>query len=214
MISEPAKLVRDVLYAKPGSVNNLMRQFGADICDYATAIVPARGPAFETLLEDIFVDILAQIRAANTTSSDSLRQFIFESAARTVRVRHRVLLNAAADPGKIKSTYRHGEVLRELKMTEAELAAAVSEGVIRAFREDDTTKFRAEDLRAMMRNSSAAVSCIPAAQRELCCLHFRLGFTPEAISKMTQQTTAEVEQVIDDACHALVKHGIVSEALA
>lgn len=214
MISEPAKLVRDVLYAKPGSVNNLMRQFGADICDYATAIVPVRGPAFETLLEDIFVDILAQIRAANTTSADSLRQFIFESAARTLRVRHRVLLNAAADPGKIKSTYRHGEVLRELKMTEAELAAAVSEGVIRAFREDDTTKFRAEDLRAMMRNSSAAISCIPAAQRELCCLHFRLGFAPEAISKMTQQTAGEVEQAIDDACHALVKHGIVSEALA
>jgi DNA-directed RNA polymerase specialized sigma24 family protein len=214
MISEPAKLVRDVLHAKPGSVNDLMRQFGADLCDYATAIVPARGQAFETLLEDIFVDILAQIRAADTTGIDSLRQFIFESAARTLRARHRNLLSAAADPGKIKSTYRHGEVLRELKMSEAELAAAVSEGTIRAFREDDTTKFRAEDLRALMKNSSAAVTCIPAAQRELCCLHFRLGFAPDAIGRMTQQTAGEVEQRIDEACHALVTHGIVSEALA
>lgn len=214
MLSEPAKLVREVLYAKPGSVNDLMRQFGADICDYATAILPTRGPAFEALIEDIFVDVLAQIRAADTTSEATLRQFIFESACRTLRVRHRALLNAAADPGRIKSTYRHGEVLRELKMTEAELAAAVSEGVIRAFREDDTTKFRAEDLRAMMRNSSAAVSCIPAEQRELCCLHYRLGFAPELIARFTQQTAAEVEQRIDEACHALVKHGIVSESLA
>jgi hypothetical protein len=214
MISEPARLVRDILQAKPGSVNEFMRRFGPELCDYATAIVPVRGPVFETALEDIFVDLLSQIRAADCTSDESLRQFVFESAARTMRVRHRALLNAPADLSSIKSTYRHGEVLRELKMSEAELAAAVSEGVIRAFREDDTTKFRAQDLRALMKNSSAAVACISAAHRELCCLHFRLGFTPEVIARFTQQTAAEVEQRIDEACHSLVTHGVISEALA
>lgn len=214
MISEPARLVRDILTAKPGSVNEFMHLFGPELCDYATAIVPTRGPAFEAALEDIFVDLLSQIRAADTASQEALRRFVFESAARTMRVRHAQLLNAQADAGAVKSTYRHGEVLRELKMSEVELAAAVSEGLIRAFREDDTTKFRAQDLRALMKNSSAAVVCIPAAQRELCCLHFRLGFAPEAIAKITQLTAGEVEQRIEEACQALVKHGVVSEALA
>lgn len=214
MISEPARLVRDILHAKPGAVNEFMRQFGGELCDYLTAIVPQRGPAFEAALEDVLVDALAQIRAADTSSPQALRRFVFESAARTLRVRHRSLLGAAADPGSMKSTYRHGEVLRELNMTEAELAAAVSEGVIRAFREDDTTKFRAQDLRALMKNASAAVVCISAAQREVLSLHFRLGFTPEEIARLVGATTAEVEQRIEEGCQALVKHGVVSEALA
>jgi len=214
MISQPAKLVRDILTAQAGAVNALMKQYGPDLTDFATAIIPARGAGFDALLEDIFVDILSQIRAAETTDDDSMRRFMFESATRTLRVRHRAALASGADAAQSKTTFKHGEVLRELKMSEAQLAAAVSEGLIRAFREDDTTKFRAEDLRAMMRNGAASLACLSASERELLALHFRFGFAPDLIARWTSQSPTEVEDKIDAACRTLVKVGIISEALA
>lgn len=213
MISQPARLVSDLLAANAGSVNAFMKRFGPEVVDYATALIPARDGAFEPLVEDILVDALAQIRAAETGSDEALRRFVLECACRTLRARHKEVLAQGPDPRSLKTSYRHGEVLSELNMSEAQLAAAVSEGVIRAFREDDTTKFRAEDLRALMKRQSGSLACISAAERELICLQFRLGIEPEVIARWTGLSPAEVEDRTEGACRALVRAGVLSESL-
>lgn len=213
-MTDAARLVSNILKARLGSINAFLRAYGGDLADYATAIVPRRGEAFERLLEDILADIVAQIRAADTSSDESFRRYLFESALRTLRARHPELLETPALEPQDGVSYTLEEVLRELEITEGELAQMVSEGTLRAFREDNTTRFRPQDVKVFSKRSRSGLECISARQREALALHFRFGFDPPLIARWFSTSPAAVEEVIESAAATLLASGVIKESFA
>ncbi|MCC6574211.1 MAG: sigma-70 family RNA polymerase sigma factor [Planctomycetes bacterium] len=211
---EPAKIVNSIIKARLGSINLLLRSYGTDLADYATAVVPRRGDEFEQLLEDIVVDIITQLRAADTSSDESFRRYLFESAVRTLRARHRRLLEAPAVEPKDNESYTLDEVLAELQITEGDLAQMVSEGTLRAFRENNTTRFRPQDVKVHSKRARMGLECISAREREVLALYFRFGFDSGLIAHWFGTPQASVEELIESAAGALLSRGIIKESFA
>ena len=213
-MTEAAKIVADLLKARLGSINGFLRAYGTDLADYATAIVPKRGEAFEQLLEDILVDVIAQVRAADTSSETTFRYFVFESAIRTTRVRHRALIDAPAQEPPDGQSYSLDEVLKELEITEAELSHMVSEGTLRAFREENTTRFRPQDVKGVSKKARSGLECISAREREALALYFRFGFDAGLIARWYSAPIGSVQELIESAAGSLVSRGIIKESFA
>lgn len=214
-------LISDILAGRPGAVNALLSRFGREVADYAAALVTNPGPDFDKLLEDIFVDILAQCRVlqysdrAAGASDATLRDFVFESAVRTARARHTRLLQAGAAAGRSsKDHVTLEEALDRSGMSETELRRLVSEGRVAAVRADDTLRFRAADLPLRGAAVRGRLEVLAASDRELLSLHFRLGFAPEKIGGWLGLSGPEVELRIGKAAETLVRQGLVRESFA
>ena len=45
-MSEAVSIIRAVIAGRHGAVNDLLRRYGREVVEYATALAPARGPEF------------------------------------------------------------------------------------------------------------------------------------------------------------------------
>lgn len=198
--------IRDLLGGRPGGVNRIIKRFGKPIVDYATALIPDRSEPFAKLVEDILVDVLSQARAAARAQSDEeVFEFVTESALRTVRSRYRDVLETPAKPTKATSSYSFKEVLARTSMTEAELTEGISSGRIRAVRENDEMKVKPEGISGLAERKAHYAFHVTAAERELLCLHYRLGFSPEVIARWAGATPGQIEEMLAKSSNNLAK---------
>lgn len=203
-MSQAAADIRDLLSGRPGGVNRVIRRFGPHVIDYVGALLPDRSAPFERVVEDILVDILAQSRAAaRSTNDDEVFQFGIECAFRTIRARHRELLDAGAVVEKATNTYTFDEVVERTKMSSEDLRSAISEGRIRAVRMNDQMRIKGDGIKGLEERQSRLLYHLTAAERELLCLHYRLGFTPEVIARWSGETPAHIEALIHAASEKL-----------
>jgi hypothetical protein len=208
-VSQAPQEIRDVIAGRPGAVNRFIRRFGKPVLDYATALIPDRSEPFDRMVEDIMVDAIAQARAAARHKEDEqVFEFVMEAALRTVRARYREVLDGEARPGKATTSYNFKEVLERTKMSETELTAGISEGRIRAVRDNDQLKIRGESIPGLGERQAWQAYHVTAAERELLCLHFRLHFSPDKIAAWSGSTAAQVEELIGKAANRM------SEAIA
>ncbi|MCA8911229.1 MAG: hypothetical protein KDB82_05970 [Planctomycetes bacterium] len=204
--AEATREIRELLSGRPGGVNRLLKRFGKPLLDYCTALVPDRSEPFERMLEDILVDVISQSRAAARARSDEeVFEFVVESALRTVRARYREILEGEAKPTKATSSYNFKEILARTSMTEAELTEGISSGRIRAVRENDQMKVKPDGIPGLAPRKAHYAFHVPAAERELLCLHFRLGFSPETIARWAGSTPAQIEEMLGTAANNLAK---------
>ena len=213
-MSEAVSIIRAVIAGRHGAVNDLLRRYGREVVEYATALAPARGPEFAKLVEDIFSDVVSQASSARGAETDeAVREFVFGTAAATVRIRFRDLLSAPAEPEKASDVLSFEEVLKEAHMEETELKRSISEGSIRAVRVNDEMRIKVDDVPGLERPAHVGVLHIGAAERELLCLHFRLGFSPETIAHWVGAELKNIEMLIERAASKLVGAGVVQERL-
>jgi hypothetical protein len=85
------------------------------------------------------------------------------------------------------------DVLKELEMDEDELKRLVSEGQIRAFRDDDRMKFRSEDVRALARQRTGAGGKLDLGETQLG------GEGLEVIEEETDETLLDLGNLSSDA---------------
>ncbi|MCA8936430.1 MAG: hypothetical protein KDB68_09485 [Planctomycetes bacterium] len=198
--------IRDLLGGRPGGVNRIIKRFGKPVVDYATALIPDRSEPFAKLVEDILVDVLSQARAAARAKSDEeVFEFVTESALRTVRSRYRDVLESPAKPTKATSSYSFKEVLARTSMTEAELTEGISSGRIRAVREDNEMKVKPDGISGLNDRKAHYAFHVTAAERELLCLHYRLGFSPEVIARWAGATPGQIEEMLATSSNNLAK---------
>lgn len=196
--------IREVIAGRPGAVNRFIRRFSKPILDYATALLPDRSEPFDRLVEDIMVDAIAQARAAARHSEDEqVFEFVMECALRTVRARFRHVLEGEARPTKATTSYNFKEVLERTRMSEAELTAGISEGRIRAVRDNDQLKIKGDSIPGLGERKAYQAYHVSAAERELLCLHYRLHFSPETIANWAGTTPAQIEAMIGKAANHL-----------
>lgn len=203
-MTQAATEIRDLLAGRPGGVNRIIRRFGKPVLDYCTALIPDRREPFERMVEDILVDIIAQSRsAARARSDDEVFEFAIEAAMRTVRSRYRDALDAPARPELAGHGYPVHEVLERTGMSGEELTKSISEGRIRAIRAHDAMTVLGEDVPGLGPRQPLSAYHLPAAERELLCLHFGLGFAPETIALWAGETPEHIETLIDKAARRL-----------
>lgn len=196
-MSQAASDIRDLLSGRPGGVNRVIRRFGPHIVDYVSAFLPDRAGQFDKVVEDILVDILAQSRAAaRAASDDQVFEFGIECAFRTMRARHRELLDAPAVIEKATNSYTFDEVVERTGIAAEELRSAISEGRIRAVRMNDQMRIKGDGIKGLEERRNRVLYHLTAAERELLCLHHRLGFSPEVIARWSGETAAHVEALI------------------
>jgi hypothetical protein len=85
------------------------------------------------------------------------------------------------------------DVLRELEMDEDELKRLVSEGQIRAFRDDDRMKFRSEDVQALSRARATSGTNIDLGETQMS------GEGLEIIEEETDETLLDLGNLSSDA---------------
>jgi hypothetical protein len=85
------------------------------------------------------------------------------------------------------------DVLKELEMDEDELKRLVSEGQIRAFRDDDRMKFRSEDVQSLARQRQAAAGNLDLGETELG------GEGLEIVEEETDETLLDLGDLSKDA---------------
>lgn len=85
------------------------------------------------------------------------------------------------------------DVLKELEMDEDELKRLVSEGQIRAFRDDDRMKFRSEDVHALARQRTTAGGGLDLGETQLG------GEGLEIIEEETDETLLDLGNLTSDA---------------
>ena len=202
--AEATREVRDLLGGRPGGVNRVLRRFGKPVVDYATALIPDRSAPFDKLVEDILVDAISQARtAARSESDEQVFEYVIESALHTVRARYREVLDGEAKPSKATTSYNFKEVIERTKMTEMELTQGISEGRIRAVRDNDQLKIKGDSIPGLGERKANQAYHVNAAERELLCLHFRLGFSPEKIARWAGLTTTQIEELLGKAANGL-----------
>jgi hypothetical protein len=207
--AEATREIRELLSGRPGGVNRILRRFGKPVVDYATALIPDRGAPFERMVEDILVDVISQARAtARAASDDEVFEFVIEAALRTVRARYREVLEGEARPTKATTSYNFKEVLERTRMSEEQLTRDISEGRIRAVRADDQLKIKGDSIPGLGDRRAYQAYHVSAAERELLCLHYRLGFSPAVIARWAGVTPLQIEDTIGKAANHL------SQALA
>lgn len=207
--AEATREIRELLAGRPGGVNRILRRFGKPVVDYATALIPDRGAPFERMVEDILVDVISQARAtARAASDDEVFEFVIEAALRTVRARYREVLEGEARPTKATTSYNFKEVLERTKMKEEDLTRGISEGRIKAVRADDQLKIKGDGIPGLGDRRAYQAYHVSAAERELLCLHYRLGFSPAVIARWAGVTPVQIEEAIGKAANHL------SQALA
>lgn len=200
---EATQEVRDVLAGRPGGVNRVIKRFGKHIVDYATALIPDRAAPFDRMVEDILTDIVSQCRAAaRSQSDDEVFEFGVEAALRTVRARYPEVLEADARPSRATSSWSFNEVMKRTKLSSDELSRGISEGRIKAVRQNDEMRIKGDGVGLGERKAFYAYH-VSAAERELLVLHFRLGFSPETIARWAGVTTAQIEERIGKAAGAM-----------
>lgn len=197
---EAVQEIKDILSGRPGGVNRFLRRWSSLVIDYATALIPDRTEPFDRLIEDIFVDAVSQCRAASRlTTEEEVRTFLVESALRTVRARYRETLETKATPTKATTTLSFKEVVEQSKETEETLHEAISSGRIRAVRTDDQMRVDAKNVPGLKGRKAALAYHVSTAERELLCLHHRLGYTPDDISQWSDRSPASLESLINTA---------------
>ncbi|MBK8206401.1 MAG: hypothetical protein IPK87_06325 [Planctomycetes bacterium] len=203
-MSQAVTDIKDLLAGTPGSVNRLIRRYGKSVVDYCTALVPDRDARFERMVEDVLVDILAQSRAAvRSTSDDEVFEFAMQAATQTIRSRYRDVLESSAQPRKATTSFTFDEVVARTGMSREQLTMGISEGRIRAIRADDQLKIKAESVPGLRERKHLRAYHVTAAERELLCLHFRLGFSPATIGRWAGESPAHIEALIDGAARKL-----------
>lgn len=196
-MSQAASEIRDLLSGRPGGVNRVIRRFGPHVVDYVGAFLPDRSGPFDKVVEDILVDILAQSRAAaRAANDDQVFEFGIECAFRTMRARHRELLDAPAVIEKATNSYTFDEVVQRTGMAAEDLRSAISEGRIRAVRMNDQMRVKGDGIKGLEERRNRVLYHLTAAERELLCLHHRLGFSPEVIARWSGETAAHIEALI------------------
>lgn len=209
--AQAAREVHDVLAGKSGGVNRIIRRFGKPVVDYATALIPDRGEPFDRLVEDILADVIAQCRAAARSNGDEqVFEYVIETALRTVRARYREVLDVEPTPAKATTSYSVNEILQRTGMSQAELSAGISEGRIRAVRAHDELRVKPDGIAGVSERRVNHAYFVSAAERELLCLHYRLGFSPEVIGRWAGVTPAQVEAMLGKAAVRLTE-GIASK---
>lgn len=204
MSGEAPREIREIIAGRPGAANRFLKRFSKPILDYATALIPDRSEPFERLVEDILVDAIAQSRAAARFKEDEqVFEFVMEVALHTVRARYKHVLDGEARPTKATTSYNFKEVMERTKMSEAELTAGISEGKIRAVRDNDQMKIKGDSIPGLGERKAYHAYHVSAAERELLCLHYRLHFSPETIARWSGSTPAQVEAVIGKAANQL-----------
>ncbi|MCL4730740.1 MAG: FecR domain-containing protein, partial [Planctomycetes bacterium] len=195
-----AQEIRHMLAGKPGGVNLFLNRWGKLLVDYATALIPDRSDPFAGLVEDLLVDAISQARViARAASDDQVRDYVIESAIRTTRARYREVLDARNAPEKATNSYTVEEILARTSMTAEDITRGVSEGRLRAVRADNTMRIKGGDVPGLGDRANALAYHVSAAERELLCLHYRLGWTPEHISRISGAAPAHVENLIQTA---------------
>ncbi|MCB9932429.1 MAG: hypothetical protein H6841_03315 [Planctomycetes bacterium] len=201
---EATREIRELLSGRPGGVNRILRRFGKPVVDYATALIPDRGAPFDRMVEDILVDVISQARtSARAGSDEEVFEFVIEAALRTVRARYREVLEGEARPTKATSSYNFKEVLERTNMTQEQLTQGISEGRIRAVRADDQLKIKGESIPGLGERKAYHAYHVNAAERELLCLHYRLGFSPAVIARWAGVTPQQIEDAIGKAANHL-----------
>ncbi|MCA8914457.1 MAG: hypothetical protein KDB90_03525 [Planctomycetes bacterium] len=205
-VAESPREVRDLLAGRPGGVNRVLRRFAKPVIDYATALIPDRSAPFERMVEDILVDVISQARTtARAQSDEQVFEYVIESALHTVRARYRDVLDGEAKPSKATTSYNFKEVLERTKLTEAELTAGISEGKYRAVRDNDQLKIKGDSIPGLGARKASQAYHVTAAERELLCLHFRLGFSPELIARWAGLTATQIEELLGKAANRLAE---------
>ncbi len=203
-MSQAVTDIKDLLAGAPGSVNRLIRRYGKAVVDYCTALMPDRDSRFERMVEDVLVDILAQSRAAvRSSSDDEVFEFAMQAATQTVRARYRDVLESDAQPRKATTSFTFDEVVARTGMSREQLTQGISEGRVRAIRADDQLKIKAESVPGLRERKHLRAYHVTAAERELLCLHFRLGFSPATIGRWAGESPAHIEALIDVAARKL-----------
>lgn len=192
--------VQNLTAGRPGGMNAFVNRWGKLVVDYATAIIPDRSEPFEKMVEDILVDAISQARAVKGAQSDAaVRDFVIESALRTVRARYRAQLDAPPAPSKATNSYTVEEVLARTGLSGEEITAGISEGRIRAVRSNDVMKVKGRDVPGLGERENVRAWQLSAAQRELLCLHYRLDLAADRIAQLSGAATAQVEGAIQTA---------------
>lgn len=206
MSSPAATEIRELLAGAPGSVNRMIRRFGKHVVDYCTALIPDRSPPFDRMVEDVLVDILAQSRAAaRSENDDEVFEFAMHVATQTIRARYRDVLEGQAQPRKATTSYSFDEVIKRTGMSREQLTQGISEGRIRAVRADDEMKIKAEGIPGLAERLHYRAYHVGAAERELLCLHFRLGFSPAVMARWAGESAQRMEALIDTAARNLAE---------
>lgn len=203
-MTQAATEIRDLLAGRPGGVNRMIRRFGKPVVDYCTALIPDRRAPFERMAEDILVDIIAQARtAARAQSDDEVFEFAMEAAMRTVRSRYREVLESPARPELAGEGYPVDEVLERTGMSGEELTRGISEGRIRAIRANDAMTVIGDEMPGLGPRQPLSAYHLPAAERELLCLHFGLGFAPQTIARWAGESDEHIEALVDKSARRL-----------
>ena len=94
----PKEIVKSILDGDPSGLNAFLSRYGHELAEYVRALTGSDDPQFETIFEEILVDILRQLRALSPRKNGAFRLFIFSAAARTVRKRFAHILSSGASP--------------------------------------------------------------------------------------------------------------------
>ncbi|MBX3458920.1 MAG: hypothetical protein KF696_03005 [Planctomycetes bacterium] len=206
MTAPAAAEIRELLAGAPGSVNRMIRRFGKHVVDYCTALIPDRSAPFDRMVEDVLVDIIAQSRAAaRSTNDDEVFEFAMHVATQTIRARYRQVLEGGAQPTRATTSYSFDEVIKRTGMSRDELTQGISEGRIRAVRADDEMKIKADGIPGLAERLHFRAYHVNAAERELLCLHFRLGFSPAVMARWAGESVQQMESLIDQAARKLAQ---------
>lgn len=189
--------LREVLAGRPGSVNAFMARWGKLLVDYATALIPDRDEPFDRMVADMLVDALAQARVLPRDADDEqVRAYVIESAMRTVRARHRAVLDAPAAPTKATNSYTVDEVVRRTGLSAEDITAGISEGRMRAVRADNIMRVKGADIPGLGERHNVKAWHASAAERELLFLHHRAALSAEQIARMVGSSSLQVDALL------------------
>jgi len=195
-----AQEVRQLISGTPGGVNLFMNRWGKLVVDYATALIPDRAEPFPRLVEDLLVDAISQARAVGRVETEEeVRAYVIESALRTVRARHRDLLDARSTPEKATNSYTVEEIMARTSMSANDITMGISEGRLRAVRADNTMRVKGCDIPGLGDRKNMIAYHVSAAERELLCLHHRFGWSPDQIARISGAPPAHIENLIQTA---------------
>lgn len=199
-MSASAQEIRNLIAGRPGSVNAFLARWGKLIVDYATAILPDRADPFGRMVEDILVDAISQARAIGRVQSDQdVHAYVVECALRTIRARYRDQLDARSTPEKATNSYTVEEIVARTSLTAEDITRGISEGRLRAVRADNTMRVKGADVPGLGERRNVAAYHVSAAERELLCLHYRFGLSPEQIGRISGAAGSHVESLIQTA---------------
>ncbi len=209
------KIVQNILAGRAGGVNDLMKLYQQDVVDYATALIPDRGDPFRKMLEDLFVDFVVQCRAfRNCETNREMLDGLLQSMIHTVRTRYPKVLGAEAAPERVNEKLSFDQILQRTEMDSAELTKSISDGAIRAWRENNKMVFKAEDVPGLGSVKRLGSYHIAARERELLALYFRFHVTEEKLAVWMDSTVSKITNEIETASSVLINAGVVKEQFA